>query len=155
MFGDTFSNSFKLYSLIYLVAQLLGRRTSAKAFAETLQNSLRSASFLSYNVMLFMFFICLLRWAFGRLYLQNSTFVAGMASGFFSIFLEHPSRRRVLSVYMLNQCSEIIFNILQSRQLVWYLPHAEVLMFAVSMAAFLYCMRVDAKLGDPICKLLR
>ncbi|CAN7984053.1 unnamed protein product [Ixodes pacificus] len=155
MFADTFTNSFKLYALLYLLGQLVGRKATAKAFAETLLNTVRSASFLSYNVMLFMFFICFLRWYVGKLYLQNSTFFAGLASGFFSIFVEHPSRRRVLSVYMLNQCSEIIYNALRSRNMVMEIPHGEVLMFALSMGAFLYCMRLDNHLRDPVCKVLR
>lgn len=137
------------------VAQLVSRRTSRRAFAETVLSSVRSASFLSYNVMLFMFVICALRWGFGRLYLQNSTFVAGLASGFLSIFVEHPSRRRVLSVYMLNQCSEIVFNSLRSRNIVHDVPHGEVFMFAVSLAGFLYCIRNNNKLKDPVCKALR
>ncbi|KAH9381505.1 hypothetical protein HPB48_005520 [Haemaphysalis longicornis] len=137
------------------VAQLVGRRTSAKAFLETLVSSVRSASFLGYNVMLFMFVICALRWAFGRLYLQNSTFVAGVASGFLAILVEQPSRRRVLSVYMLNQCSEIIFNVLRSRHYVHDIPHGEVLMFTVSLAGFLYCIRRNDRLKDPVCKALR
>uniref|UniRef100_G3MLX3 Transmembrane protein 135 N-terminal domain-containing protein n=1 Tax=Amblyomma maculatum TaxID=34609 RepID=G3MLX3_AMBMU len=155
MFFDTFSNSVKLYSVLYLVAQLISRRTSGKAFLETVLSSIRSASFLSYNVMLFMFFICTLRWGFGRLYLQNSTFVAGLASGLLAIFVEHPSRRRVLSVYMLNQCSEIMFNVLRSREIVREVPHGEVLMFAISLAGFLYCIRSNDKLKDPVCKALR
>lgn len=61
LFLDTFSNSVKLYSVLYLVAQLVGRRTSGRAFLETLVSSVRSASFLGYNVMLFMFVICALR----------------------------------------------------------------------------------------------
>lgn len=155
LFLDTFSNSVKLYGVLYLVAQLVGRRTSGKAFLETLVSSVRSASFLGYNVMLFMFVICALRWAFGRLYLQNSTFVAGVASGFLAILVEQPSRRRVLSVYMLNQCSEIIFNVLRSRHYVHDIPHGEVLMFTVSLAGFLYCIRRNDRLKDPVCKALR
>ncbi|KAH6928541.1 hypothetical protein HPB50_016878 [Hyalomma asiaticum] len=76
------------------VAQLVSRRTSRRAFAETVLSSVRSASFLGYNVMLFMFVICALR-------------------------------RRVLSVYMLNQCSEIVFNCLRSRNIVHDVPHGE------------------------------
>lgn len=155
LFFDTFSNSIKLYGVLYLVAQLVSRRTSRRAFAETLLSSVRSASFLGYNVMLFMFVICALRWGFGRLYLQNSTFVAGLASGFLAIFVEHPSRRRVLSVYMLNQCSEIVFNCLRSRNLVRDVPHGEVFMFAASLAGFLYCIRNNNNLKDPVCKALR
>ncbi|XP_065288407.1 transmembrane protein 135-like isoform X3 [Dermacentor albipictus] len=155
LFFDTFSNSIKLYSVLYLVAQLVSRKTSRRAFAETVLSSIRSASFLSYNVMLFMFVICALRWGFGRLYLQNSTFVAGLASGFLSIFVEHPSRRRVLSVYMLNQCSEIVFNSLRSRNIVHDVPRGEVAMFAVSLAGFLYCIRNNNKLKDPVCRALR
>ncbi|XP_064473335.1 transmembrane protein 135-like [Ornithodoros turicata] len=155
LYGSTFKNSFKIYGVLYLVAQLVGRKISPKAFLDTFSSTVRSASFLSYNVFYFMFFICALRWTFGRLYLQNSTFVAGLLSGFFSILVERRSRRRVLSVYMLNQCSEIIFNMLESRNKVRRIPNGEVYMFAVSLAFFLFFMSMKRDLRDPISYVLR
>ncbi|CAN7989328.1 unnamed protein product [Ixodes hexagonus] len=165
MFADTFTNSFKLYSLLYLLGQLVGRKATARAFAETLLNTVRSASFLSYNVMLFMFFICFLRqvaegtWSVGKLYLQNSTFIAGLASGFFSIFLEHPSRHRCRNVLALTNCGECLGaqNFVTGSHMVCICPHGVTCLAAQNIAAMLcnVTTMLDNRLRDPVCKVLR
>lgn len=138
---DVFVRALKLYGLLYLVGQLLSRRYNRRAFFSSLKSTLNSSVFISANFFFYLFFVCVGRKALGRLHLLPATFLAGFFSALVAIYIEKPSRRRILALYMLNLASEMVYRLLRCRSIVRDLPYAEVVMFASSLGSYVYYAR--------------
>ncbi|XP_003736977.1 transmembrane protein 135 [Galendromus occidentalis] len=154
LFLASLRESGKVYGALYLFAQLvLARKISIGAFVQTLQSAARSSVFLSYNAFFFLFFICMIRRSTPRLFLQQTVFVAGFLASFLSIFIERPNRRKMLSVYMLNIFSEVLFNFLSSRGFIPSVPGGDILLLAAGLAGHAYLLN-ESSGKDPISKAL-
>jgi hypothetical protein len=104
-------------------------------------NTIRSSSFLASYVTIFQFCTCLHRnihaWVervFGHRMADSRALV--FLFGFLNsaaIFIEHPSRRVELGLYVLPKAVDSFFRNLVQRRMAIVIPHAEVAMFAAAM----------------------
>lgn len=152
---NTFTRAVKLYGVLYLVGQLVGRRHGARAFMQTLRSTFNSSMFISQNFFLYMAMVCVSRRLTGRLHLMQSTVLCGFLSSACAITIERPERRSVLALYMLNLASEIVYRMLRSRGVVRDVPNFEVAMFALSLGGYIYYARKKGHFNDVVSLLLR
>lgn len=152
---NTFTRAVKLYGVLYLANQLVGRRHGVRAFKKTLRSTFDSSMFISQNFFLYMVLVCVSTQWTGRLHLMRSTLLCGFISSAFAITIERPERRSALALYMLNLASEIVYRMLRSRGIVTDIPNIEVAMFSLSLGGYIYYARKNGHFNDVVSTLLR
>lgn len=71
----------------------------------------------------------------GKLGFWTSALVPSFIASFLAILIERPSRRPSLAIYVTNVASETMYNMLVSRGIIKPLPHGQMLIFSLTMAA--------------------
>ncbi|KAI8048667.1 hypothetical protein BDF22DRAFT_761422, partial [Syncephalis plumigaleata] len=115
---------------------------------KALFNTLRSSTFLATYVASFLTFICLhrntvewIRKLTGRRLADSKllVYLFGWLNGF-AIFIEHPTRRVELGLYVLPKAAESLFSVMVQRRLAVVIPHGEIGLFAIGMGIIMVCI---------------
>lgn len=151
----TFVRSLRLYGLLYLVGQIVSRRYDVRAFVQTFKSAVNSSMFISQNFFLYLVFGCISSQLLGRLCILPATFLSGFFSAACAILIERPRRRAMLAGYMLNLTTDILYRMLRSRGVVRDIQHGEVVVFALSLGAYIYYARKHGYFEDPVTFVIR
>ncbi|XP_067141054.1 transmembrane protein 135-like [Centruroides vittatus] len=152
---DCMRESLKMYTSLYGLSQIVQKKFSIEACLKTLQSSITSSCFLSFNVFSFVFFFCLLRKWMGKFYYFHCSYLPGFAASFLAILIEKKNRQQALALYVTNVATETLFRMFASRGIVKPIPHSEVLLFGGVMAFFLYSSRKYGYSNDIVSACLR
>eukprot|EP01095_Lingulamoeba_sp_RSL-Kostka_P017962 TRINITY_DN9632_c0_g1_i1.p1 TRINITY_DN9632_c0_g1~~TRINITY_DN9632_c0_g1_i1.p1 ORF type:complete len:227 (+),score=30.26 TRINITY_DN9632_c0_g1_i1:52-732(+) len=133
------------------------KATFRKFYIKSLNNSLRSAGFLSIYVTIFASTICLL-----RNMLKQDHWIFSNIGGFicaWSILLEHRARRPELVIYCIPRTIEIIWQGVKKRDILKPIKYFEVAIFCLAMGIMMSFyqfnnLKVQNKLTNTIIKLL-
>jgi hypothetical protein len=132
-----FLAALKLYSPLYLVTHIIGRKSFQHLIQKTIPSILRSSSFLSIYGGLFVAMQCTLLSLTHRAY-RMYFFGSFFISALISILVEHKGRRQELAVYVFNVGIETIWRMLVDRGVVKPIKHSMGILFAVSWAVLSY-----------------
>ncbi|XP_077403488.1 transmembrane protein 135 [Vanacampus margaritifer] len=133
--------SFKIYSLLYVIAAILRRRKKDYYLKRLLPEILQSTSFLTANGGLYIFFFCILRKLLGGFYSWSAGFGSALPASYIAILLERKSRRGLLTIYMTNLATEALFRMAVTRGLVRPIKHGEVLLFCITASLYMFFFR--------------
>uniref|UniRef100_V5HGI7 Putative conserved plasma membrane protein n=2 Tax=Ixodes ricinus TaxID=34613 RepID=V5HGI7_IXORI len=111
--------------------------------------------FISQNFFLYLVFGCISSQLLGRLCILPATFLSGFFSAACAILIERPRRRAMLAGYMLNLTTDILYRMLRSRGVVRDIQHGEVVLFALSLGAYIYYARKHGYFEDPVTFVIR
>ncbi|XP_076163806.1 transmembrane protein 135 isoform X2 [Ptiloglossa arizonensis] len=128
--------SLRIYSTVYVVTFLMkGKIPSKEDIGKTILGILQSTAFLSWSAFSYSMFICTLSLS--------------------AIFIERPSRRTLLCLYVSNIATETLFRMGQARGYYSPISRGETYIFAVSMAVLFYFYRSKTNKQDSVYKILR
>lgn len=122
---------------------------------KTILGILQSSAFLSFSGFSYSMCICILRRLFGCFHLYTVSFLPSFLSSFAAIFIERPSRRPLLCLYVSNIATETLFRMAVHRGYISPIRHGETYIFAASIALLLYFYRSKVDKTDSIYKILR
>ncbi|CAL7952196.1 unnamed protein product [Xylocopa violacea] len=128
---------------------------SKRDLKHTILGILQSTAFLSWSGLSFSVFICLLRRIFGSFHVLTVAFVPSFLSSLTAIFIERPSRRTLLTLYVSNIATETLFRMGVARRYYSPIPQGGTYIFAASMALLLYFYNSKTNKQDSIYKILR
>lgn len=152
---DCLKESLKIYTSLYGLSQIIQKKFTIEACLKTLQSSITSSCFLTFNVFSFVFFFCLLRKWMGKFYYYHCSFIPGFASSFLAILIERKNRQLALALYTANVATETLFRMFTSRGIIKPIRHSEILMFSAIMSFFLYSIRKYGYSNDIVSICLR
>ncbi|XP_075219449.1 transmembrane protein 135-like isoform X2 [Lycorma delicatula] len=156
LFYLSISDALRINMTAYVVALIMrGRIPSEKDLKRTLLGILQSSAFLSCHAFGYAVCNCTLRRIFGNYNVLTASFIPSFISNFFAIFVERPSRRGLLSLYVTNVASETLFHMAVWRKWVTPIRYGEVIIFITSVSFLLYCYRTQCNGKDPVYSLLR
>ncbi|XP_076643055.1 transmembrane protein 135 [Halictus rubicundus] len=148
--------SIKIYSTVYLVTLLLrGKLPSKKDVRKTFAGILQSTAFLSWSAFSYSMFICSLRKLLGDFNFLTVSFLPSFLSSLTAIFVERPSRRTLLCLYVSNIATETLFRMGQARGYYSSIPRGDTYIFAISVALLLYYFRTKRNEHDSVYKIFR
>jgi len=151
-----FEEGLKIYSSVYLLSLVLsGKVPSKNGLKGLLRSIVQSAVFLACNGSAFIAMFCIVRKLNGKLGLYTSALVPSFIASFLAILIERPSRRSPLAIYVTNVASETIYNMLISRGIIKPLPHGQILIFSLTMAALFSWYRTTTDTRNFQFKALR
>lgn len=136
-----FREALKIYSSVYVLSAVIrGKFPDAKALTHLVKNIVQSSAFLSYNAFSFVWAFC----TFHRIFKCHNYYTFGWLSSwvasFLSIFVERPSRRSMLAVYVGNVATE---SLLMSDSNPFSLKYGEVFLFSALSSVLLYLYRQE------------
>lgn len=145
LFKSGLKSSLKIYLMFYSLKFLFqwkkNKRLGIKESLKRLITSvLRSTLFLGMHAPCMMFFICVLNKIIGRLHLISLS-ITGCVTGFFVVMLEKEGRRPLLSLYLLNMATEILYNMAVSRGIVTPVNGGGIFLFCVVSSAYMSLFR--------------
>ncbi|KAI9592829.1 hypothetical protein BDF19DRAFT_450255 [Syncephalis fuscata] len=129
---------------------------------KALLNTFRSGSFLATYVVSFLTLICAHRnihsWIYhitGRRFADSKllAYLFCWLNGL-AIFIEHPTRRVELGLYVLPKAAESLFAVMVQRRLAVVIPHAEVGLFAVGMGIIMSFYQSEPEYLTPMMRRL-
>ncbi|XP_076753705.1 transmembrane protein 135 [Xylocopa sonorina] len=148
--------SLRIYSAVYVATLLMKRKTPSKSdIKHTILGILQSTAFLSWSGLSFSLFICLLRRILGNFHILTVAFIPSFLSSLTAIFIERPSRRTLLSLYVTNIATETLFRMGLARGYYSSVPRGGTYIFAASMALLLYFYNSKTSKKDSVYKILR
>ncbi|KOC60924.1 Transmembrane protein 135 [Habropoda laboriosa] len=105
----------RIYSTVYVVALLMKGKVPSKGdVKKTILGILQSTAFLSWSAFSYSMFICTLRRVLGNFNVLSVSFLPSFLSSLSAIFIERPSRRTLLCLYVSNIVSRLggieVFN---------------------------------------------
>lgn len=134
----SFKTSFKIYSTLYSISFIAGRKGTKYLKNRLLHEIVQSTMFLTTNAAFYCFFFCLVRKALGRFYKYSVGFIPGFLASLTAILVERKSRRGTLAIYMLNQACDTLFSALKDCGYARDVAYGEVIIFSVSMAILMH-----------------
>ncbi|XP_031827290.1 transmembrane protein 135 [Nomia melanderi] len=148
--------SIRIYSTVYLVTLLLrGKVPSKNDIKKTLAGILQSTAFLSWSAFSYAMFICSLRRLLGQFNFLTVSFLPSFLSSLTAIFVERPSRRTMLCLYVSNIATETLFKMGQARGYYSSISNGDIYIFATSVALLHYFYRSKTNKHDSMYKILR
>nr|XP_033338609.1 transmembrane protein 135-like isoform X1 [Megalopta genalis] len=148
--------SLRIYSTVYLVALLLrGKFPSRKDVRKTFTDTLQSVAFLSWSAFSYPMFICFLRRLLRNFNFLTVSFLPSFLSSLTAIFVERPSRRTLLCLYVSNIATETLFRMGQARGYYSSIPRGDTYIFSTSVALLLYYFRSKSNKHDSVYKIFR
>lgn len=152
----TLQESLRLYTTVYLVTFLMRGEKLSKANARKIILGIaQSTAFLAWSGFSYSMFICALRHVLGHFNVLTVSFLPSFLSSFTAIFIERPSRRTLLSLYVSNIATETLFKMGVWRGYFSPIPYGEVYIFAVSIAVLLYFFRSKTDKNEVIYTIFR
>ncbi|XP_076237939.1 transmembrane protein 135 [Calliopsis andreniformis] len=153
---NVLQESFRIYSTVYAVTLLMrGKIPSRGDVRKTILGILQSTAFLSWSAFSYSIFICTLRRVLGNFNVLTVSFLPSFLSSLSAIFIERPSRRTLLCLYVSNIATETLFRMGLARGYYSSIPRGETYIFAMSMALLLYFFRSKVNKQDSVYKILR
>lgn len=148
-------HSAKIYSAVYAVSLLMRKKVpSADEIQKAMLGTIQSAAFLTANGGFFIGFLCLWKRVFGYWTFLGATFWPTFYASALAFLIERPSRRVLLTMYVTNEASETLWNILESQGYVTSIKNGQVVLFAtgITMLLYLYKLGLHKKntYKDPI-----
>lgn len=107
----------------------------------TIIGILTSSAFLTTNAYLFSLMVCVVRRLVGGFYMSTVAFIPTFIASIAALCIERPARRTPLALYVANEGTEALWNMLESRGLVRSIPNGHVLILGCSLTALLYMYR--------------
>ncbi|GAB6029292.1 hypothetical protein CHUAL_005057 [Chamberlinius hualienensis] len=140
MFGfNCFTSGLKVYTIFYLADFLIRKKKLNKSNIKNfLINILQSSVFFGVTGYAFMFGVCYFRHSLGHFTKFTAAYLPGLISSFLGILVERRSRRCALTLYVANVASETLYRMLVYRNVIKPVPYGEVILFACSMAMYMY-----------------
>jgi len=133
-----FLAGFKLYAPLFLIPALIFKRKGIHfLITKTLPEILRSSVFLGTYAGVFSGSICLLRRIFGGDF-KFTAALGGLLAGLTSILIERKNRRSELALYCLNQSLEVVWKMMEARNLAFFIKHGEVLVFMMASSILMF-----------------
>lgn len=148
-------HSLKIYGAVYAVSLLLRRKIPSKDdLKKTIMGIIQSAAFLTANGAFFIGFMCVWRQIFGHWTFLGATFWPTFYASVLAYLIERPERRILLTMYVANEASETLWNILKNQGYVSSIANAQVFMFGVGMSTLFYLYKLglhkEKTYKDPI-----
>lgn len=154
--------SLKMYATVYMLSLITrGKLPKKSDVIKTIYGILQSTAFLSGTGFGYSAIVCLLRRILGNYNFLTVSFFPAFLSSVFSILIERPNRRTLLSLYVTNVATETVWNMLLSRNIVKNVRFGSVGIFAVSSSLLLTYYKTgwhkkdDHSKADPIFGILR
>lgn len=142
-------HSVKLYSAVYAVSLLMRKRVPSRdEIGKTVLGIAQSTAFLTANGGFFIGFMCLWRQIFGYWTFLGATFWPAFYSSALAFFIERPARRALLTMYVTNEASETLWNILASQGYVSSIRNGQVAIFALGITMLLYLYKIGLHKKD-------
>ncbi|XP_022242386.1 transmembrane protein 135-like [Limulus polyphemus] len=148
--ATTFREALKIYGSLYVVSQIFSWKFDLKTFRKTLESTLTSSCFLSFNAFSFISIFCGIRRIMGKFYYLHCAYIPAFTASFLAILIERESRRQPLALYVINIASETIFRMLVTRGYTQPLPQGEVLIFSLTMGVLMYVIRKNGFSKDLV-----
>ncbi|KAJ8948984.1 hypothetical protein NQ318_023008 [Aromia moschata] len=114
-----------------------GRIPTKDDIKKTIYGIVQSTAFLSGMGFGYSLFLCSLRKLLGHFNILTVSAIPAFLSSVFSILIERPSRRTLLSLYVSNVATETLWNMAKSRNWVQNIKYGDVAIYSVSMALLL------------------
>ncbi|GAB0090375.1 Transmembrane protein 135 [Sergentomyia squamirostris] len=134
--------SLRIYGAVYLLSLVMrGKIPTKKDIKRTILGMLQSTAFLTTNAFTFSMFVCLFRRWLGKLYFLTVAFIPSWIASFLAYFVERPSRRGLLCLYVANVATETYWRMLASRGLVRPVKYGRVIIFGISATILLFLYR--------------
>ncbi|KAJ8964926.1 hypothetical protein NQ317_014459 [Molorchus minor] len=131
-------DSLRVYGTVYVLTLLMkGRIPTKDDIKKTLYGIIQSTAFLSGMGFGYSLFLCSLRKLLGNFNILTVSAIPAFLSSVFSILIERPSRRTLLSLYVSNVATETLWNMAKSRNWVHNIKYGDVAIYSVSMALLL------------------
>lgn len=131
--------SLKMYGTVYAASLLIRKRIPTK---DDLKNIflgiIQSAAFLTANGGFFIGFICLWRKMFGHWTFLGATFWPTFYASILAYLIERPSRRILLTMYVLNEALETLWNMSVAQKYITPIKNFHVVFFATGISMLLY-----------------
>ncbi|CAI4226368.1 unnamed protein product [Auanema sp. JU1783] len=135
---DGLKFSLKTYIPFYLIGALLALRKSKKFdFKRYARDVVQSSAFLMVNLCLYLWFICRLRHLFGMFTPFTLGGLSSILASFIAIFVEKPTRRPGLALYLLNLASETFYRHLCIQGSAVAIKYGQCIPFAAGLAIFM------------------
>ncbi|CAJ0609205.1 unnamed protein product [Cylicocyclus nassatus] len=130
----------KTYAPFYLITSLVAKRGDVRKidWKRYLIDVIRSSTFLTCNLVLFIFFLCRFRHVLGFYTPISMGLLSSMTASFFSLFVEKRSRWPALALYLTNLASETVFRQLHNHGYIPSVNNAEVIPFVIGTGLFSY-----------------
>ncbi|CAK9815575.1 Transmembrane protein 135 [Anthophora quadrimaculata] len=146
----------RIYTTVYIVALLMKGKVPSKGdVKKTILGILQSTAFLSWSAFSYSMFICTLRRVLGNFNVLSVSFLPSFLSSLSAIFIERPSRRTLLCLYVSNVATETLYKLGLSRGYYTSIPNGGTYIFAISIALLLYFYRSKTNQQDSIYRILR
>ncbi|XP_076373985.1 LOW QUALITY PROTEIN: transmembrane protein 135-like [Tachypleus tridentatus] len=139
--ATTFREALKIYGSLYVVSQVFSWKFDLRTLRKTIESTLISSCFLSFNAFSFISIFCGIRKIMGKFYYLHCAYIPAFTGSFLAILIERESRRQPLALYVLNIASETIFRMLVTRGYAQPIPQGEVLIFSLTMGILMYVIR--------------
>ncbi|XP_067635544.1 transmembrane protein 135-like isoform X2 [Eurosta solidaginis] len=143
--------TLRVYTMVYALSLIMRHRIPSLAdLKRTALGILQSSAFLVSNAYTFILINCLMRKIIGHYYHATIAFVPGFLCSFASILIERPARRPLLTLYVANLATEVLWKMGIARGYVRSIPQGQTLIFGISISALLYLYRLG--LHKSTCK---
>ncbi|XP_064548176.1 transmembrane protein 135-like [Drosophila montana] len=140
--------SMRTYSIVYLLALVMKMRIPRLLdLKHTIIGIFKSSAFLSTNAYLFTLCVCLLRRLLGGFHFSTVAFMPTFIGSYAALCIERPARRTPLALYVANEATEALWNMLEARGLVRSIPNGQVLILGCSLTALLFMYRLGVHKG--------
>ncbi|XP_017856176.1 PREDICTED: transmembrane protein 135-like [Drosophila arizonae] len=135
-------SSMRTYCIVYLLALVMKMRIPRLLdIKHTIIGILTSSAFLTTNAYLFSLMVCVVRRLVGGFHLSTVAFIPTFIASFAALCIERPARRTPLALYVANEGTEALWNMLEAHGLVRSIPNGQVLILGCSLTALLYMYR--------------
>lgn len=135
-----------------------GKLPSGRDLRRTVFAIFQSTAFLMVHEFGYFFLQCFIRNTWGSYNFYTASFVPTFLSSICAILVERPSRRGMLCLYVTNNATETVYNMLVTRGLIPRpIDNGQVAIFGISVAALLYYYRrgLSERQNDSIFSILR
>lgn len=148
-------HSVKIYSAVYAISLLMRKKVpSTDEMKRTLLGLIQSTAFLTANGAFFIGFMCLWKQMFGYWTFLGATFWPAFYASALAFLIERPARRILLTMYVTNEASETLWNLLERQGYVSSIKNGQVALFAVGVTMLLYLYKLglhkQTTYKDPI-----
>ncbi|KAI6187703.1 hypothetical protein M3Y98_00273300 [Aphelenchoides besseyi] len=146
-FPLSFLFAMKTYGTLYCITGLIKLRKNKRfKWKSILFASMRSSTFITVNMMMYLYVTCKLRNLFG-FYFFGTFYIAGFVGSLVAILLEEPKRQSMLTLYLTNLASESVFLQLRNRGYIRSIPHGQSLLFSIGLGVLMY-FKEKARFSD-------